>query len=87
MLKHWELTKICKSKREEVPEGWRKLQNEDFHRLYCSLNRRKAFTPRKIRWVGNAVHVTEKKMLTRFWLENLKGRDQEDLGVEGRILK
>jgi len=37
--------------------------------------------------VGNAVHMTEKKMLSRFWLENLKERDQEDLGVEGRILK
>jgi hypothetical protein len=64
-----------------------KNQDEDFHWLYCSLNRRKAFTPRKIRWVGNAVHVTEKKIVTRFWLENLKERDHEDLGVEGRILK
>jgi len=49
MLKHRELT-ICRPKREEVPEGWRKLQNEDFYGLYCSLNSRKAMTPRKIRW-------------------------------------
>lgn len=85
MLKHKEVTKICRPKREEVPEGCRKLQNENFHGLYCSLNSRKAITPRKIRRVGNAVHMTEKKILIRFWLENLKERDQEDLCVEGRI--
>jgi hypothetical protein len=70
-----------------VPKGWRKLQNEDFHGSYCSLNSRKAITPRKIRRVGNAIHMTEKKLLTRFWLENLKERGHEDLGVDGRILK
>ena len=59
MLKHTELTKIWRPKREEVPEGWRKLQNEDFYGLYFSLNNRKAITTRKIRWVGNAVHMTE----------------------------
>ena len=69
------LTKIYRPKRDEVPESWRRLQNEDFHGLHCSLNSRKAITPSMIRRVGNAVHMTEKKMLIRFWLENLKERD------------
>ena len=84
LLKHRVLTKIIRPKSEEVPGGWRKLQNEDFHGLYCSLNARMSITPRKIGWVVNVVHITEKKMPTRFWLENLKERDHlEDL----RLLK
>jgi hypothetical protein len=59
MLKHQVLMKIFRPTREEVPGGLRKPQNEDFHGLYCSLNSRMAITPRKIRWVGNAVHMTE----------------------------
>jgi hypothetical protein len=60
MFKHRVLRKIFRHKREEVPPGWRKLQNEDLHGLYCSLNSMMVITPRRKRWAGNAVHMTKR---------------------------
>jgi hypothetical protein len=39
-----------------------------------------------MRWAGHAARISERRN-TKFWLENLKGRDHlEDLGVDKRII-
>jgi hypothetical protein len=38
-------------------------------------------------WVGHAAHMGEMRRCTKFWSQNLKGRDHmEDLGEDGRIV-
>jgi hypothetical protein len=37
-----------------------------------------------MRWAGNVARIGE--MHSKCWPQNLKGRDDEDLGVDGRIM-
>jgi hypothetical protein len=69
-----ELRRIFAPKRNEVTGGWRKLHNEGLHNLYCSLNVIRKVKSRK-RWAGHVGHTGRLEMLTKFWLESLKGTD------------
>jgi hypothetical protein len=42
---------------EEVVEGWRRLHNEELHKLYASLNIIRVIESSTMRW---AVHVASK---------------------------
>jgi hypothetical protein len=42
-------------KRDEIIEGWRKLNNKELHNLYSSPN-----IIRMIRWAGHVAHMSEK---------------------------
>jgi hypothetical protein len=43
---------------------------------------------RNMIWAGNASRMGRTEMLTKLWLEILKGKDHsEELGVDGRIIK
>jgi hypothetical protein len=78
------LRRILGPKREAVAGGWRRLYNEELHNLYTLLNIR-VIKSRRMRWIRHVAHMGE--MYTKFWSENLKGRDHaEDLGVGGRII-
>jgi hypothetical protein len=80
------LRRIFGPKREEVAGGWRRLHNEELHNLYDSPNIIRAII--KENEIGVTCSTYERrKMHSRFWSENLKGRDpSENLGVDGRII-
>jgi hypothetical protein len=46
------LRKIFGPKRDEVVGGWRKLQNEELHNLYCSPSIIRIIKSRRMRWAG-----------------------------------
>jgi hypothetical protein len=50
------LRKIFGPKREEVAGGWRRLRNEELHKLYALPNVR-VVKSRRMRWVGNVGRV------------------------------
>jgi hypothetical protein len=77
--------RIFGHKREEVAGGWRRLHNEELHKLYASPNIIRVVKSRRMRWVDHVARMG--KMHAIFWLEDLKGRDHlEDLGVDGKII-
>jgi hypothetical protein len=69
---------------EEEDGSWRKLHNDELHRLYSSPNIFRVIKSRRMRWVGHVAHMGE--VFTGLWLGGPKGRDHwEDVGVGGRI--
>jgi hypothetical protein len=72
--------------KREVDGSWRKLHNDELHRLYSSLNIVRVIKARRLRWAGHVRHMEEGRCVSRFWLGSTKVRDYwEDLGVGGRI--
>jgi hypothetical protein len=59
--------------RDEVTGGWRKLHNEELHKLYCSPNIIKMIRSRRVRWTGHVARMGEKNTY-RFWWESQKER-------------
>jgi hypothetical protein len=51
------LQKIFGAKREEAIGGWRKLHNEELHRLYSSLNITRVM--KSMRWAGHVACMGE----------------------------
>jgi hypothetical protein len=43
--------------REEVPEGWRSLHNEELHNLYSSPDIIMMINLRRMRWVVHVAHI------------------------------
>jgi hypothetical protein len=77
--------RIFGPKREE-DGSWRKLHNDELHRLYFSPNIVRVIKSRRMRWAGHVAHMGRGDVFTGFWLGGPKGRDHwEDLGVGGRI--
>jgi hypothetical protein len=84
VFKNRMLRRIFGPKREEVAGGCRGLHDE-LHNLYTSHSIIRVIKSRMMRWAGHVAQLG--KMLTKFWSENLKGRDHsEDIGVGGRII-
>jgi hypothetical protein len=79
------LRKIFGPKREE-DGSWRKLYNDEIHRLYSSPNIVRVSKSRTMRWAGRVARMGEGEVFTGFWLAGPNARDHwEDLGVGGRI--
>jgi hypothetical protein len=55
------LRRIFGANREEVTREWRKLHNEEFNDLYCSLNIFRVLKSRRMRWVGHIAHMGESR--------------------------
>jgi hypothetical protein len=51
--------------RETVTEGWRKLNSEQLHNSYFTLNIIREIKSRKMRWAGNTIHIERSKMNTQ----------------------
>jgi len=65
-----------------VAEDWRRLHNEELHKLYTSPNIISLIKSRRIRACS-----THGEMHTKFLSENLKERDNlGDISVDGRII-
>jgi hypothetical protein len=55
------LRRIFGPKRDEVTGGWRKLHDEELHKLYSSPSIIRMIKSRRMRWPGNVALMGEKK--------------------------
>jgi hypothetical protein len=51
------LRRITGPKRDEVTGEWRKLHNEELHKLYSSLNINRQIKARRMRWAEHVAHT------------------------------
>jgi hypothetical protein len=51
------------------------LHNNELPNLYSSPNVVRVIILRKMRWTGHVACMEEMRVNTKFWSENLKGRD------------
>ena len=79
--------RIFGPKKDEVPEEWRKLHNEELDYPYCSRNIVWVIKSRRIIWAGHVARIGERgEAYTYFWWGNLRERNRlGDPGVDGRI--
>jgi hypothetical protein len=55
------LRRIFARKRDEVTGGWRKLYNKELHNSYSSPSMIRMIKTRRMRWVGHAARMGEKR--------------------------
>jgi hypothetical protein len=66
--------KMSGSKRQEVREGSRKLQNEGLYNLYASQCITRVIISRRLKWAGHVTHMGEKIKASRFLLGKPEGK-------------
>jgi hypothetical protein len=88
------LRRIFGPKRDEVTGGWRKLHNEELHKLYSSPSIIRTIKSRRMRWTGNVTRMDEKRNACRIlvgnpegkrphrWVDNIK-MDLREIGWDG----
>jgi hypothetical protein len=57
------LRRIFGPKRDGVTGGWRKLHNEELHKLYSTPSIIRIIKSRRMRWAGHVVRMGEKRNL------------------------
>jgi hypothetical protein len=67
------LRRIFGSKRDEVTGDWRKLYNEELHKLYSSPNIIRMIKSRRRRWGGHVARIGEKRSAYRLFLGKPEG--------------
>jgi hypothetical protein len=81
------LRRIFGPKRDEVMGGWRKLQNEELHNLYCSPSVIRMIISRGMRWTGHVERMGEKRGRYRILVGKPEGkRSLGRLDVNGMII-
>jgi hypothetical protein len=65
------LSKIFGSKREE-DGSWRKLHNDELHRLYSSRNIARVIRSKKMRWEGHVTRMGRGKSVYRVLVRGLE---------------
>jgi hypothetical protein len=74
------LRRIFGPETEKVVGVWERLRNEELHNLYAPANIIRVIKSKIMRWTEHVARMRE--MHTKFWVENLKGRDHsENLGT------
>jgi hypothetical protein len=68
------LRRILEPKGDEVKKGWRKLHNEELHKLYCSPRIIRVIKPRRMRWAGHVAPVGENRNACRILVGKLEGK-------------
>jgi hypothetical protein len=67
------LRRIFGPNRVEVIGGWRKLHNEELHKLYCSPSIIRITKSRRMRWAGHVARMGQKRNAYRI----LVGKQKE----------
>jgi hypothetical protein len=87
------LRRIFGPKRDEVIEGWRKLNNEELHNLYCSPSIIRIIKSRRMRWAGHVARMGEKRNSYMILVGKPKGkrllrgprrRWEDNIKIDGR---
>jgi hypothetical protein len=88
VLENRVLRKIFGPKREDVAEEYRRLHNEQLHKLYASPNIIRVIKSRSMRWARNLARMGEMRNTYKFFVGKPEAEDHsEGLGVgENRIL-
>jgi hypothetical protein len=68
------MRRIFGRKRNEVTGEWRKLHNEELRDLYSSQSIIKIIKSRKMRWVGHAARMGEKRNAYRLLVGKSEGK-------------
>jgi hypothetical protein len=55
------LRRMYEPKRDEETGGWRKLHNEELHKLYSSPSIIRIIKSRRMRWAGHVARLGEKR--------------------------
>jgi hypothetical protein len=76
VLENKVLRRIFGPKRDEVIGGWRKLHNEELHKLYYPPSIIRMIKSRRMRWTGHVARMGQRVMCIGFWRESQKERDQ-----------
>jgi hypothetical protein len=77
------LRRIFGPKRNEETVGWRKLHNEELHKLYSSPSIIRIIKSRRMRWAGNRARMGRRGMHIGYWWERQKERNHgEDQDVD-----
>jgi hypothetical protein len=71
------LRRIFGPKRDEVTGDFRKLHNEELHKLYSSPNKIRMIKSRRMRWAGHVPEMGRRGMHVGYWWE---ARRKEPLG-------
>jgi hypothetical protein len=66
------LRRIFGPKRDEVTGGWRKLHNEELHKLYSSPNIIIMIKSRRMRWAGHVARMGKKRNEYRILVRKLE---------------
>ena len=74
MFENRVLRKIFELKRDEVTGEWRKLHNEEFNNLYCSLDIVRVIKSRRMGWAGNVACMGERRGVYRVVVEECEGK-------------
>ena len=68
------LRRIFGPKRDKVTREWRKLYNEEFNDLYCSLNIVRVIKSSRIRWAGHVAGMGKRRGVYRAVMGKLEGK-------------
>jgi hypothetical protein len=68
------LRRIFGPKRDEVTADWRKLHNEELHRLYSSPSIIRMIKSRRMRWAGHVARMKEKRNAYRILVGEPEGK-------------
>jgi hypothetical protein len=63
------LRRIFVPKRDEVTGGWRKLHNEELHKLYSSPSIIRKTSQGRIRWAEHVARIWGRGMRIGYWWE------------------
>jgi hypothetical protein len=69
------LRRIFGPKRDEVTGEWRKLHNEELRDLYSSPSIIRIIKSKRMRWVGHAARMGEKRNAYRLLVGKPEGKD------------
>jgi hypothetical protein len=68
------LRRIFEPKRDEVIGGWRKMHNEELHKLYSSPSIIRMIKSRKMRWEPHVARMGEKRNAYRILVGKPEGK-------------
>ena len=74
MFENRVLRRVFGSKRDEVQEEWRKLNNEELRDLYSLPNILRAVKSRRMRWEGHVARMGEGRGVHRFLVGKPEGK-------------